>query len=105
MAATLPGAEGRPTLIGWDKLDHVASFAALALLARSGWPERSRWIPAAALFAYGIGLEVVQSTEFVGRTASISDLAANAIGIALGLALAFWLGRVARTLKWLPLRR
>lgn len=103
--ALLPGAQGRPTLIGWDKLDHIASFAALTLLARTGWPDRRRWIPAAALFAYGVALELLQGTELVGRTASLADLAANALGIGLGLALAFWLGRMARSFSWLPLRR
>ncbi len=103
--ALLPGAEGRPTLIGWDKVDHVASFAALTLLARAGWPLARRWKSALPLFAYGIAIELLQSTEFVGRTASVSDLIANSVGITVGLALAWWLGRVARTLSWLPERR
>jgi len=105
VVALLPGVEGRPTLIGWDKLDHVASFTALTLLARAGWPRVQRWRPALALFAYGVGIELLQSTDFVGRTASVSDAFANAVGIALGLAAALWLGRVARTLSWLPMRR
>lgn len=103
--ALLPGDQGRPTLIGWDKLDHIASFAALTLLARAGWPDRRRWVPAAALFAYGVGIELVQGSDLVGRTASLADLAANALGVGLGLALAFGLGRAARILTWLPLRR
>jgi VanZ family protein len=105
VVALLPGAEGRPTLIGWDKLDHVASFIALTLLARAGWPKAARWRTAAPLFAYGVLIELLQSTDFVGRTASVSDAAANAIGIALGLAVALWLGRLSRTLAWLPMRR
>ena len=103
--ATLPGGESRPTLIGWDKVDHIASFAALAVLARSGWPDQRRWVAGLALFIYGVALEFLQGADFVGRTTSVSDIAANVVGIALGLALAFWLGRLARTLSWLPLRR
>ncbi|MCP2671788.1 hypothetical protein NHF40_12695 [Maricaulaceae bacterium EIL42A08] len=102
--ALIPGTEGRPTLIGWDKLDHVTSFAALALLARAGWPMARRAPTAVALFGYGIAIELGQSTDFVGRTASFSDLAANGVGIVLGLALAFWLARLARTMSWLPRR-
>ena len=103
--ALLPGAEGRPTLIGWDKLDHIASFIALTVLARSGWPQALRWRAAAGLFAYGALIELLQGTNIVGRTASVSDLAANALGIALGLIASLWLGHLARTLSWLPLRR
>jgi VanZ family protein len=103
--ALMPGAQGRPTLIGWDKLDHVVGFAALALLMRAGWPLGHRWIAALSLFAYGLAIELAQGTALVGRTASISDLVANGVGIALGLGLAFWLARLARTLSWLPRRR
>lgn len=104
VVALLPSPEGRPTLIGWDKLDHVASFIALTLLARAGWPNAARWRAAVLLFAYGVLIELAQSAAFFGRTASISDAAANAIGIALGLAIALWLGRLSRTLSWLPMR-
>ncbi len=103
--AWLPGTEGRPTLIGWDKLDHVASFIALTLLARAGWPTAARWRAAVLLFTYGVLIELVQSTDIVGRTASVSDAVANAVGIALGLAIALWLGRLSRTLSRLPTRR
>lgn len=103
--ASIPGPSGAPSLFGWDKLDHLSAFAALALLARAGWPGASRWGAAAGLFAYGAGIELLQSSALVNRTASLSDLAANAVGIALGLAAALWLRRAARTLSWLPRRR
>lgn len=103
--ASIPGPAGAPSLFGWDKLDHLSAFAALTLLARSGWPGARRWITAAGLFAYGVGIEALQGSPLVDRTASVSDLGANTVGIALGLALALWLGRVARTLRWLPMRR
>ncbi len=103
--ASIPGPAGAPSLFGWDKLDHLSAFAALTLLARAGWPRGARWACAGALFAYGAGIEILQGSALVNRTASLSDLAANALGIALGLAVALWLGRAARTLRWLPLRR
>jgi hypothetical protein len=105
VVASIPGPSGAPSLFGWDKLDHLSAFAALALLARAGWPSATRWLTAGALFAYGIGIELLQGSPLVNRTASLSDLAANAVGLAIGLALALWLGRVARTISWLPLRR
>ena len=103
--ASIPGPAGAPSLFGWDKLDHLSAFAALALLARAGWPAAARWVTAAALFAYGVGIELLQGSALVNRTASVSDLAANGLGIALGLAAALWLGRAARTLSWIPRRR
>lgn len=103
--ASLPGPAGAPSLFGWDKLDHLSAFAALALLARAGWPAAPRWVTAAGLLLYGGGIELLQGSPLVNRVASISDMGANAIGIALGLAAALWLGRVARTLSWAPLRR
>lgn len=103
--ALLPRPVAGPTLIGWDKLDHVASFIALTLLARSGWPGAPRWRPAAGLFLYGVSIELLQSTQLIGRTGSVFDLTANAVGIGLGLAVSLWLGRAARTLRWLPMRR
>lgn len=94
--ALRPGAPGQTSLLGWDKLDHVSAFGALGLLARMGWPQ-SRWIyPAIALAGYGLLIELVQASPLVHRTASVADLVADAIGIALGLVLALGVGRVMR---------
>jgi hypothetical protein len=103
--ASIPGPSGAPSLFGWDKLDHLSAFAALTLLARAGWPGAARWMTAGGLFVYGAGIELLQGSPLVNRTMSVSDLAANLLGIAIGLALALWLGRVARTIAWLPRRR
>lgn len=94
--ALLPGGPGRASLIGWDKLDHLAAFAALALLARMGWPSLSRPWLAGMLLVYGVVLEAAQAHPLVGRTASVSDMIADALGIALGLALAWSGARLAR---------
>ena len=101
----MPGDAGPPTLIGWDKLDHASAFAALTVLVRCGWPERARWVPAAVLFAYGIAIEQAQSTAAVGRVASVSDVAANAAGIALGLSLSWALARLSAAAPFLDRRR
>lgn len=86
--ALQPGHASRNTLLGPDKLEHIAAFFTLTVLARMAWP-RLHWIWAAiAMLAYGIGLEVVQAMDFVGRTASAYDVIADMIGIALGLAAA-----------------
>ena len=102
--ASIPGPSGAPSLFCLVKLDHVSAFAALTLLARAGWPTLARWITAATLLAYGIGIEVLQGSPLINRTASVSDVLADAVGIALGLGLSLWLGRIARTLSWMPRR-
>ena len=74
---TLPVEQG-------DKFEHVAAYGSLMFWfaqAYLRWNER-RWI-AAALVALGIGLEYVQG--WTGwRDFSYADMAADAIGVALG---------------------
>lgn len=103
--ALIPGPSGPPTLIGWDKLDHLAAFAALTVLARCGWPSLPRWALAGIAFAYGVAIEIGQATLTQGRVASASDAVANGFGIAAGLALAWAFGRVGRALPMLNRRR
>ena len=69
---------------GWDKLDHFAAFGSLSCMAALGWGW-ARWrAVAAALVAYGVLIEWVQS--FIpSRTAELADLLADGVGIALGL--------------------
>ena len=65
--------------LGWDKLNHGSAFVALALLA---------------LLAYGGLIEVAQ--WFVpGRAGEWADLLADAVGLAIGAALAWLVLRLA----------
>ncbi len=70
-----------------DKVRHLAAFGALAWVAVQGFPRSAAWRVAAALLAYGVFIELVQS-QIPGRFASAADVAADAVGIALGLVLA-----------------
>jgi hypothetical protein len=88
--ALTPGPAMPPVLLGADKLKHVAAFATLAGLVRLGWPGLKLWIVAAVLMAHGAFLEIVQGSPILQREMSLADLAAGAIGIALGFA-AIWL--------------
>ena len=84
VAAVMPRA---PSLGGGDKLDHIAAFATLAVLARLGWSRgRARWI-AAGLVAFGALIELSQALPIVGRDASWYDLFADAIAVGGGLAI------------------
>jgi VanZ family protein len=69
-----------------DKVAHVVAFACLALTACRGWPARwSRIV--AGLVLYGAAIEVLQSLVPL-RSASLSDLAADVVGILAGLLIA-----------------
>jgi VanZ family protein len=75
-----------------DKIAHVLYFGLLWLLARRagfspGWPL------ALALLVYGVGIEVAQQLAPTQRSASPTDVAADALGIALAWGLTRWSGR------------
>ena len=79
-----------PTLdLGWDKLNHMAAFAALAFTASLGWPGsvRMRALVLGALLAYGGLIELVQM-QVPGRSAEWADLVADAVGLLVGAAAA-----------------
>ncbi len=77
---------------GWDKLDHVAAFAALAavslqwrLLGAAGRLPPTLAVLGLALLAYGGLIELLQ-TLVPGRHGDWADLAADGVGVVLGLA-------------------
>lgn len=70
----------------WDKLNHFAAFASLAVAGFMGF--QRRWLAVAlGLLAYGGLIEVLQSFTPT-RVGDWIDLLADGIGIGLGLALA-----------------
>ena len=78
--------------LGWDKLNHLAAFAALAACAVLGWrqaPPLRRVLLLAALLVYGAAIELLQ-TQVPNRSAEWADLLADALGIAAGAGLAAW---------------
>jgi VanZ family protein len=65
-----------------DKLSHVLFFGFLWLLARrAGFA--AAWPLALTLLGYGVFIEVAQALSPTGRAASLSDVAADSVGIAL----------------------
>lgn len=83
--ALQPGYDMPASILGSDKLEHFAAFAALALLSCIAWPTVTRWLTVPLLMLYGIGIELAQATPEIGRTASLADLGADALGIAFGM--------------------
>ena len=94
--ALQPGHSTPPNLFGSDKLSHMVAFLTLAGLSRLGWPTQSKWITGGLLLIYGFGIEFMQSTQMVGRTASWSDVVADIIGIGIGFLVFKWLGKIIR---------
>jgi hypothetical protein len=82
-----------------DKAYHAIAFAALVMPVAAVFRRRLLWIAIVA-FAYGAMIEVIQ--PFVGRGAEWSDLAANAVGILIGLAVIRILHAMARALRTAP---
>lgn len=80
-----------------DKLEHLLAYAVLTVWF-AGLLERAHygWI-ALALGVLGLLIEVLQGLMDVGRHADTWDLAANLLGIGLGLVLA-----VRWTAGWAP---
>lgn len=86
----------------WDKFAHAGIFAVLAgaICYASGWRgARMWWLGFAAAVLVGAADEWHQAT-LPGRAAGWDDLAADAVGAALGAtALLLWRGRVHRWLE------
>jgi len=99
VAALAPG-DVAPTVTASDKADHLLSFAALAaagLLALAPG-RRSSMLAATSMLAYGALIELLQ-TQIPGRYGDVQDAVADAVGVALGLALITglrWLVRVQK---------
>jgi len=87
--------------LGWDKANHFTAFGTLAFVGMqclrrgTGRP----WWVLAALLAFGVLIELVQS-QIPGRDAEARDVLADMIGAVAGLAIH---GLVNRLLsRWLP---
>lgn len=77
---------------GWDKLNHVLAFAALAFAGCMGWPQARdpRKTLLLGLLFLGAAIEVLQLIV-PGRASEWSDLLADAIGIGCGGLLATYI--------------
>lgn len=85
----LPGAPG-------DKIQHVLAFSVLSTLAPLAYPRARLLAVAAALSAFGVLIEIVQTVPALHRDGNVVDWLADsaAIAIVLGLA-ALWRRRPA----------
>jgi len=85
---------------GWDKLNHVLAFTALAFSASLGYPASRgmRLLLLCGLLAFGGLIEALQL--FVpGRSSEWGDLLGDSIGVASGAIIADYVLRAASTLS------
>ena len=91
--AFAPG-ELAPSLGFGDKLNHIAAFTALGFVAALGlsasW--RNTALASASGLGLGIFIELVQAT-LPTRSAEFADVLGDAVGLAVGMALVWWLRR------------
>ena len=101
---SLQNAFGGPTVRGFDKVQHFATYLFLAawftgLYARAHW-----WRVVAGLLALGLAMEIGQFLMQAGRMGDPYDMAANTAGVAAGVCLALLLtgGWAQKIESWLP---
>lgn len=88
----------------YDKAEHFGTYAFLALWF-TGMARRGRyWLVVFCLLALGLSMEIGQYLMDAGRIADPLDMAANAAGVGLGIALALagiggWIPKVESWLR------
>ena len=89
-AALAPNAEA-PDLGHGDKVNHIAAFVTLSVMAAWAWPRARLWRIGGAMSAFGATIEGLQALPVVARDAEWADWYADtaAAGAAL-LAVAAW---------------
>lgn len=87
----------------FDKLQHALAYVCLTVWF-TGFATRPRyWRVALALTAFGLAVELLQSSLPFGRQGDPLDLVSNVGGIGAGIAIATWAtgGWAARVETWL----
>jgi VanZ family protein len=77
-----------PVPDGFDKVEHLGTYLVLALWFTGLYPRNRYGAVAAALLAMGLAMEIGQYVMAAGRIADPYDMAANTLGVGLGLAVA-----------------
>ena len=92
---SLAPSDALPSVDLWDKAEHALAYAALTVAWILAFPNRI-WFAAAGVFAFGVAVELLQASMHFGRVGHLYDVAANLIGIALGLAAMGWMRLMSR---------
>lgn len=98
IAAVLPAPDA-PTLGGSDKVNHIAAFVTLSILATWAWPRASLWRIGLSMSALGGLIEVVQGIPSIARDAEWADWYADTAAAAITLTLVAILRRTRSSEK------
>jgi VanZ family protein len=90
-----------PNLHMWDKLEHALAFYGMTVWFGGLIRERSYWRLAGWMLLFGASIEVAQGVMGLGRDADVMDFAADAVGVAIALAMVYlglgsWTERIER---------
>ncbi len=93
IAAILPNAEA-PDLGDGDKINHIAAFVTLSVLAAWAWPRTAPWRIGLWLSALGALIEFVQAIPFIARDAEWGDWIADTAAAVITLSIIWLLRRL-----------
>ncbi len=89
-AALAPNAEA-PDLGHGDKVNHMAAFVTLSVMAAWAWPRARLWWIGIAMSAFGAAIEGLQAIPVIARDAEWADWYADTAAAAVALlAVAAW---------------
>ena len=96
VAALLPPAEA-PSL-GWtDKVNHIAAFLTLTLLAAWAWPTARLWRIGILMSGFGAVIEGLQAIPFIARDAEWADWFADSAAVVFALLVVIVMRRLKST--------
>ncbi len=84
VAALLPNADA-PDLGDGDKVNHIAAFITLSIMAAWAWPRTRLWVIAAVMSAFGAAIEGLQALPIIARDAEWADWYADTAAAAITL--------------------
>ena len=93
-----------PSPVGGDKVLHLFSYVAMSIWFAAVYERRNAWRVGLGLITFSAFIELLQFLMPFGRLAEWGDMAANGIGILIGLALSAllkqsWMQQVERLLR------
>ena len=97
IAAILPNGEA-PDLGGGDKVNHIAAFITLSVMAAWAWRQAALWRIALWLSALGGLIELIQAIPIIARDAEWDDWTADTAAVVVTLLIVWGLRRVRRSL-------